>query len=99
MMAEAVNVEVVGLFSYFPFFLSFFLSVPLFLLFLVVRWRLLLLLSVVFLLLVLLLLLLLLLLLVLLFLFVIAVEGGVTVSLENWYVVPRLFVSLSLLSE
>ena len=98
MMAEAVNVEVVGLFSYFPFFLSFFLSVPLFLLFLVVRWRLLLLLSVVFLLLVLLLLLLLLLL-VLLFLFVIAVEGGVTVSLENWYVVPRLFVSLSLLSE
>ena len=97
MMAEAVNVEVVGLFSYFPFFLSFFLSVPLFLLFLVVRWRLLLLLSVVFLLLVLLLLLLLLL--VLLFLFVIAVEGGVTVSLENWYVVPRLFVSLSLLSE
>ena len=53
MMAEAVNVEVVGLFSYFPFFLSFFLSVPLFLLFLVVRWRLLLLLSVVFLLLVL----------------------------------------------
>ena len=97
MMAEAVNVEVVGLFSYFPFFLSFFVSVPLFLLFLVVRWRLLLLLSVVFLLLVLLLLLLLLL--VLLFLFVIAVEGGVTVSLENWYVVPRLFVSLSLLSE
>ena len=97
MMAEAVNVEVVGLFSYFPFFLSFFLSVPLFLLFLVVRWRLLLLLSGVFLLLVLLLLLLLLL--VLLFLFVIAVEGGVTVSLENWYVVPRLFVSLSLLSE
>ena len=97
MMAEAVNVEVVGLFSYFPFFLSFFLSVPLFLLFLVVRWRLLLLLSVVFLLLVLLLLLLLLL--VLLFLFVIAVEGGVTVSLENWYVVPGLFVSLSLLSE
>ena len=97
MMAEAVNVEVVGLFSYFPFFLSFFVSVPLFLLFLVVRWRLLLLLSVVFLLLVLLLLLLLLL--VLLFFFVIAVEGGVTVSLENWYVVPRLFVSLSLLSE